>query len=139
MNAGVASRGSPTPRSMISMPRAAAACLAWVSRTNGYVPCASRSGFTRSSATQALQQLVAAHERGDVDLLVAPVRERGVAGPEVHGVDARADELGHRGPGLLRQHVGALRAQRVDERVRDRHGPGGGVAVDHELAVRLAE
>ena len=83
MNAGVASRGSPTPRSMISMPRAAAACLACVSRTKGYVPCASRSGFTRRSATEALEELVAAHEGGDVDLLVAPVAKAGSPGPRL--------------------------------------------------------
>ncbi len=110
MNAGVASRGSPTPRSMISIPRAAAAVLACVSRTNGYVPCASRSGLTFRSAIEAPQQLVAAHQRGHLDLLVASVGEGGFARAEVDRVDPREDELGDRRPRLLGRDLDAPRA-----------------------------
>ena len=38
MNAGVSSRGSPMPKSMTSTPAAAAARVASLRRTNGYVP-----------------------------------------------------------------------------------------------------
>src|SRR5215218_8420699 len=139
MNAGVASRGSPTPRSMISIPRSAAACLACVRRTNGYVPCAARSGLTGSSAIEPLQQLVAADERRDLDALVAAVRVGGIAGPEVHGVDAREDQLGDGRPRLLGEDLGALLAELLHEGVVDRHRAGRSVAVDDELAARVAE
>ncbi len=54
-----------------------------------------------SAACEALQGLVAADERVDRDLLVAPVRVLRVAGAEVHRVDAGGGELRDRRPGLL--------------------------------------
>src|SRR5215217_392279 len=114
MNAGVASRGSPTPRSMISIPRSAAAC---VRRTNGYVPCAARSGLTGSSGIEPLQQLVAGHERRDLDALVAAVRVGGIAGAEVHCVDAREDQLGDGRPRLLGEDLDAPLAEPLHEAV----------------------
>src|SRR5680860_294392 len=121
MKAGVASRGSPTPRSMMSMPRAAAAAFACVSRTNGYVPCAASSGLTGGSAMEALEQLVAAHERCDLDALVAPVRIGRVPGTEIDRVDALEGQLGDRRPRLLGQDLDAPGLQRIHERVGDRH------------------
>ena len=63
-----------------------------------------------------------------------------VAGAEVDGVDAGRGELGDGRPGLLgldREVAGADQA--LGHRVGDRDGRAGGVAVDGQRAVRLAQ
>ena len=55
MNGGVSSRGSPTPKSMTSTPRAISSRFASVSRTNGYVRSRLRTGegFTAPAAKRS--------------------------------------------------------------------------------------
>ena len=48
MNAGVSSRGSPIPKSMISTPAARSRARACSSRTNGYVPSPASTGERRT-------------------------------------------------------------------------------------------
>ena len=84
MNAGVSSRGSPIPKSMISTPaaRSRARGLARAARTGTCRarPARGRGGLTCRSASSTWY---AAQQRGDLDLLVAPVRLRGRARAEV--------------------------------------------------------
>src|SRR5687767_8411976 len=118
MNAGVSSRGSPTPKSMTWRPSASAAAFRRSSSSNGYGSDPRRPGdrwtispflsLPLSSAPpgRALQEraehLVRSDQRGDVDPLVVPVSVLRVSGPEVHGVDACGPELRDGRPRLLR-------------------------------------
>ena len=66
---------------------------------------------------EGLQHRVGALQRGDLHVLVALVRLRGVAGAEVDRVEAGRPELRHRRPGLLGR---AHEVARGDERVHPR-------------------
>src|SRR5688572_12482716 len=97
MNAGVSSRGSPMPKSMISTPAARSRTRACSSRTKGYVASPSRTGERRTlmpsrleapwkglaSRAERLEHLEAAQQRADLDELLALVSLRGRARPEV--------------------------------------------------------
>src|SRR5581483_11933579 len=105
ISGSVGSRGSPCPKSMISIPAAAASRLARSIRTKGYVPCADNTGETCTARTLAAQEraqgVVAALECRDLDALVASVRVACRAGAEVDGVQALRRELRDRRPRLL--------------------------------------
>src|SRR5437870_658912 len=115
----VGSRGSPWPKSRISTPASAASRFARSMRTNGYVPCAERTGDT------CIRRKLAAHEHAkrserplelhDLDAFVPAMRVAGRARAEVDRVEALRGELGDGRPGLLR---------------RDRECAGGAEATD---------
>src|SRR3954471_5257989 len=101
MNGSVSSFGSPTPKSISSMPRARAAAFASSRRTNGYV-WSGDSGTALDPRHEPPQRVEAALERSDLDLLVDPVREPRRAGAEVDGDEAELRELRDGRPRLLR-------------------------------------
>src|SRR5258708_23753691 len=121
----VGSRGSPMPKSMTSRPCARRASAASFSRTDGYVAWPRRIGEMGTERTlpgeETPQCLVAMDEGRDLDLLVATVGERRIAGPKVHGVDPTRGEVGDVRPRLLRlEREIAGGEQRLHERgVRD--------------------
>src|SRR3712207_488603 len=102
MKAGVSSRGSPMPKSMSGTPSAALRRLASVRRTKGYVVRPASVGLSligrlrpraAASSGELRQHLVGAHERGDLDLLLARVGEARLARAEVDRVHAGQREL----------------------------------------------
>src|SRR6266571_4729053 len=107
----VGSRGSPWPKSTISIPTSTASRLARSSRTNGYVDCAARMGETCTDRTLAGQKaskcLEGPVELGDLDPLVALMRVARRTRAEVDGVEAFRGELRDRRPGLLGQPLEA--------------------------------
>jgi hypothetical protein len=80
-----------------------------------------------------VQRLVRVHERADLDLLVPPVGEAGVAGTEVHGLHAVGGEVCDVRPRLLRTHpAGARVQQRLHQRRVGADATRGSVADDLE-------
>ena len=142
----VGSRGSPWPKSRISIPASAASRFARSIRTNGYVPCAARTGETCTperyppcQTREAPERLERALELGDLDALVAAVRVPRRAGAEVDRVEPLAGELRDGRPGLLRLEreiaglAEPLHERRVGRDVRRRRVRG-----DLEIARRPA-
>ena len=126
MNAGVGSRGSPTPKSITSMPRRRASARQSSSRANGYCARPARMGESCTVNATARNRWSAAKVRSSSAISTRSstrVRVPGRAGAEVHRVEAAGGEIGDVRPRLLRLHLeSAGRAQALDERrARARH------------------
>ena len=140
MNAGVSSRGSPMPKSMhVDARGRAAARLASVSRTNGYVRRpAQDGGEAHAHAANASQ--AARWQRTSAAIATDSSRRcacAGSPGPKLTASMPGRAELGDRRPGLLgRDREAAARDQRCARRVRGGDRPGRRVGVDQQLAAR---
>ena len=140
MNAGVGSRGSPTPKSIsveaararLGPPRRRAARTGTDRARRGR----GESCTLRRCREEALQRGEGALELGDLDALVDGVRVPGRAGAEVDGVEPAGGEVGDVRPRLLRlDREPADLAQPLDERrARARRGRRGECCDDLELA-----
>ena len=143
MNAGVSSRGSPTPKSISSRPASNASCLRRSSSSNGYGSAFRIPGDSRINPpppSPSPRGTPAARRRTDerrrVDAFVVAMSVLRVARSEVDRVDADRCELRHGGPRLLRGPWPDPAARnRVDQRVVEAHGPRRRVADHRELGV----
>ena len=141
MNAGVSSRGSPTPRSIKARPASIASCFRRSSSSNGYgstfrIPGDSSIYLALSSARNPRSTW---HERTSasiVDALVVTMSVLRVARSEVDGVHAHHPELRDGGPCLLGGDVQSSRGpQALDQRVAARERAGRRVAHHRELGL----
>src|SRR6476659_7171561 len=121
MNAGVTSRGSPMPKSISSMPSAAASTFQSSRRAKGYCASSVSTGERRMRRTlpgkEPLQGVVGPFELTDLHPLVDRVRVARPAGAKVDRVESPGGEVGDVRPRLLRLHLEAADgAQLLDER-----------------------
>src|SRR5437899_1459664 len=98
MNAGVTSRGSPMPKSISSIPLAAASAFQSSRRANGYCVSSLSTGERRMVRTlprkELLQGVVGALELADLYPLVDRVRVPRPTGAEIDRIQASGRKLG---------------------------------------------
>src|SRR5438445_2233277 len=121
MNAGVTSRGSPMPKSISSIPLAAASAFQSSRRANGYCASSVSTGERRMPRKrprkELLQGVVGPLELADLYPFVHCVRIPRSTGAEVDRIEAPGRKVGDVRPRLLRLHLEAADgAQLLDER-----------------------